>query len=103
MLNNGIAVPSSSWASPCILVPKLDNTARSCTDFRKLNVVTKPDSFPLPCMEDCIDQVGHAAFFSKFDLLKYYWQVPLSEHACDLSAFITPNGLHAYNVIPFGL
>ena len=40
---------------------------------------------------------------SKFDLLKGYWQVPLSEHARELSAFITPNGLYAYNIMPFGL
>lgn len=93
-LNNGITVPSSSsWASPCILVPKPDNMARSCSDFRTLNVVIKPNSFPLPHMEDCVDQVGHAAFISKFDLLKDYWQVVLSECARGLSAFITPNGL----------
>ena len=104
LLSNGLAVPSSSsWASPCLLVPKSDNTARFCTDFRKLNAVTKPDSFPLPRMEDCVDQVGHAAFVSKFDLLKGYWQVPLSERARELSAFITPTGLYAYNVMPFGL
>ena len=104
MLDNCIAVPSfSSWASPCILVPKPDKTFRFCTDFRKLNAVTKPDSFPLPRMEDCVDQVGHAAFVSKFDLLKGYWQVPLYERARDLSAFITPNGLFSYNVMPFGL
>ena len=63
----------------------------------------KPKSFPLPRMEDCIDKVGHAAFVSRFDLLKGYWQVPLSEHARDLSAFIALNGLYEYNVMPFGL
>ena len=67
MLDNGIAEPSSSsWASPCITVPKSDNTPRFCTDFRKVNAVTKPDSFPLPRMEDCVDEVGHAKFVSKF-------------------------------------
>ena len=76
MLENHIAEPcSSSWSSPCLLVPKADNTPRFCSDFRKVNNVTKPDSFPLPRMEDCIDQVGSA----KFDLLKGYWQVPLSK------------------------
>ena len=82
---------------------KSDNTARFCTDFRKLNAEIKPDSFPLLRMENCVDQVGHAAFVSKFDPLKGYWQVPLSEHAFELSAFITPNGLYAYNVMAFGL
>lgn len=73
-----------------------------CTDFRKVNAVTKPDSFPLPRMEECV-QVGQASFVSKFDLLKGYWQVPLSERACQISAFIIPNGLYSYKVMPFGL
>ena len=104
MLTNGIAEPcASSWSSPCILVPKPDNTFRFCSDFRKVNNVTKPDSFPLPRMEDCIDQVGSAKFVSKFDLLKGYWQVPLSARAREIAAFITPNGLYSYKVMPFGL
>lgn len=76
MVDNGIAEPcSSSWASPCLLVCKPDSTYRPCTDFRKVNAVTKPDLFPLPRMEDCVDQVGAAKYVSKFDLLKGYWQV----------------------------
>ncbi|KAF7654545.1 hypothetical protein LDENG_00068500 [Lucifuga dentata] len=56
MLDNGIAVlSSSSWASPCLLVPKSDNTPRFCSDFRKVSNVTKSDSFPLLRMDDCID------------------------------------------------
>ena len=104
MLENGIAEPSfSSWASPCLLVPKSDNTPRFCSDFRKVNSVTKPDAFPLPRMDDCIDQVGSAKFVSKFDLLKGYWQVPLTRRAQEISAFITPSGLYSYKVMPFGL
>ncbi len=74
MLENGIAEPSSSsWASPCLLVEKADKSPRFCTDYRKVNAVTKPDAYPLPRIEDCIDQVGAARFVSKFDLLKGYW------------------------------
>ena len=51
----------------------------------------------------CVDQVGSAKFVSKFDLLKGYWQVPLTERAREVSAFITPSGLYAYNVMSFGL
>ena len=104
MLDHGIAAPSaSSWASPCLLVGKPDGTHRFCTDYRKVNRVTKPDSFPLPRMEDCIDQVGSATFVSKFYLLKGYWQVPLSKRAQEISAFITPSGLYSYSVMSFGL
>lgn len=104
LLENGLAEPSfSSWSSPCLLVPKADGTLRFCTDYRKVNAVTKPDSFPLPRMEDCIDQVGSARFVSKLDLLKGYWQVPLSARAREIAAFITPKGLYSYAVMPFGL
>lgn len=104
MLENGIAEPSfSSWASPSLLVTKSDGSFRFCTDYRKVNAVTKPDSFPLPRIEDCIDQVGNANFVSKFDQLKGYWQVPLTERAREISAFIIPSGLFSYNVMSFGL
>lgn len=63
-LENGLAVPSSSpWSSPCLLIPKSDKTPRFCADFRKVNSVTKPDCFPLPHMDDCVDRVGSAKFF----------------------------------------
>lgn len=104
MLDNHIAVPSSSsWASPCPLVDKSDKSPRFCTDYRKVNKVTKSDSFLLPRMEDCIDQVGAAKFVSKFDLLKGYWQVPLSACAREIYAFIMPTGLYEYTVMSFGL
>ncbi len=65
MLKHGIAEPSSSaWESLCVLVPKSDNTPWFCTDLRKVNSVNKPDSYPLPRMDDCVDQVGAAKFNS---------------------------------------
>lgn len=54
-------------------------------------------------MEDCIDQVCSAKYVSKFDLLKGYWQVPLTKRAREIAAFITPSGLFSYTVMPFGL
>lgn len=77
----------SSWSSPCVLVNKPDGSYRFCTDYRKLNSVTKPDCFPLPRVDDCVDHVGSACYVSKFDLLKGYWQVPLTSRAKDLSAY----------------
>lgn len=104
MLDHGLAEPShSSWASPCLLVGKPDNTFRFCTDYRKVNRVTKADSFPLPRVDDCIDQVGAARYVSKFDLLKGYYQVPLTPRAQEVSAFVTPSGLYSYKVMSFGL
>ena len=103
MLENNIADPSSSsWISSCLLVPKPDNTPRFCSDFWKVNSVTKPEAFPLPRMDDCINEVGTAKFVSCSDLLKSYWQVPLSNRAQEISAFGTPSHLYSYKVMPFG-
>jgi len=104
LVENGFAVPSfSAWSSPCLLVPKADGTQRFCTDYRRVNAVTKPDSFPLPLMEDCIDNVGSACFVTKLDMLKGYWQVPLTERAAEISAFVTPDDFLNYKVMAFGL
>lgn len=104
MIENGLAEPSSSsWASPCLLVDKSDKSPRFCTDYRNVNRVTKPDAYPLPRMEDCVDQVGSANYVCKFDLLKGYWQVPLSARAKEISGFITPFGLFSFSVMSFGL
>ena len=104
MMQNHIIEPSSSeWSSSSILVPKPDGTLRFCTDFRKLNSLTKTDLFPLPRIEDCIDRIGSAQYVSKFDLLKGYWQIPLTDRAKRLSAFATPDGLYQYCVMPFGM
>lgn len=104
LAQHGLAVPSrSAWSSPCILVPKPDGTYRFCTDYRKVNAVTKPDSFPLPRMEDCVDRVGSASFVSKLDLLKGYWQVALTPRAAEISAFVTPDSFMQYSVMAFGL
>lgn len=78
MLDNNIAVPSSfSWVSHCLLMDKSDKSPHFRTDYCKVNKVTKPDSYPLPWMEDCIDQVGAATFVIKFDLLKGHWKLHL--------------------------
>lgn len=104
MLENGIAEPSlSSWRSPCLLADKSDGSDRFCTDFRKVNAVTKPDCYPLPRVEDCVDHVGSAKYVSKLDLLKGYWQVPLTPRAKEISAFVTPDVFLQYTVMPFGV
>ena len=65
-----------------------------CTDYRKVNFVTKTDSFPIPRIDDCIDEVGNYKYVIKFDLLKGFWKVPLTDRAKEVSAFATPNGLY---------
>ena len=104
MLDNDLIEASQRpWSSPYILVPKPDKSYRFCTEFCKVNAVTKADSYPLPRIEDCIDRVGHSRYVSKFDLLKGYWQVPLTDRAKEISAFVTPDGLYQYKVMLFGM
>jgi hypothetical protein len=104
MLKNDIIEPSfSNWSSPCLLVPKDGGSFRFVTDFRKVNALTKADSYPLPRIEDVIDKVGQAKIISKIDLLSGYWQMPLSDRAKEISAFVTPNGFYRYKRMPFGM
>ena len=94
---------TSPWASPVILVPKPDNSIRFVIDYRKVNNVTVADAFPLPRVDDLIDRVGNAKFITKIDLLKAYWQVPLTERSKLISAFVTPFGLYQWRFMSFGL
>ena len=104
LLNNSLAEPSiSPWASPCLLISKPDGSSRFCTDFRKLYKVTVPDSYPLLLIDDVLDSIGQSHYETTVDLLKGYHQIPLSEQAKSISAFITPFGFYQYTVMPFGL
>ena len=65
-----------------------------CTDYCKVNNCTKMDTFPIPRVDDCIDKTGQSKFVSKFDLLKGFWQIPVTAKANEISAFVTPEGLY---------
>ena len=82
---------------------KPDGTFRMCTDYRKVNSVTKTDSFPVPRIDDCIYKTGQANYVTKFDLLKGFWQIPHRDRAKESSAFVTPDGFYQYKVMPFGM
>ena len=104
MLDNDFIEPSQSeWSSPCILVPKPDGTYRMCTNYRKANNLSKTDTFLIRRMDECIDQIRNSNYISKFDLLKGFWEIPLTEKTKESSACVTPDGLYHYKVMPFGM
>lgn len=105
MLKDDIIEPShSGWASPILLVKKKDGTYRFCVDFRKLNAVTTPDSYPLPYISNVLDKLRNAHYLSSLDIKSVYWQVPVAENSRRYTAFTVPNrGLFHFKRMPFGL
>lgn len=94
---------SSPWASPLHLVQKADGTWRPCSDYRRLNLVTEPDHYPLPNLADLTSNLHGARVFSKVDLLKGYFQVPVYPEDIPKMAVITPFGIYTFNFSTFGL
>ncbi|KAI7813488.1 hypothetical protein IRJ41_018565 [Triplophysa rosa] len=104
MLDLGVIEESNSdWASPIVLVPKTDGSVRFCVDYRKVNSVSKFDAYPMPRVDELLDRLGSAHFYSTLDLTKGYWQIPLTPVSKEKTAFTTPFGLHQFVTLPFGL
>lgn len=93
----------SPYASPVVIVTKKDGSLRLCIDYRKLNSCSTRDAFPLPRIEEALEALGQAKFFSTLDLTSGYWQVEVAEHDKHKTAFSTPMGLFEANRMPFGL
>ena len=104
MLKQGVITNSNSpWASPVVLVAKKDGSTRFCVDYRKLNAITKLDSFPLPRVDDSLDLLANTAYFSSLDLASGYWQVGMAPDSQQKTAFCSHSGHYEFTVMPFGL
>ena len=104
MLKQLIIRPSSSpYCSPITVVSKPDGNIRLCIDFRKLNAITIFDNEPIPQMGEMVTRLTKAKYFTKLDLTKGYWQIPLKENCKQYTTFQTSLGLMEFNYLPFGL
>jgi hypothetical protein len=72
-------------------------------DYRKLNSITKKDSFPLPRIDDVLDLLHGQKYFSTLDLASGYWQIEMDDSSKEKTAFIVDNNLYEWNRLSFGL
>ena len=104
MLDMGIIERSDSpYASPIVLIRKKDGSNRFCIDYRQLNKITIFDAEPMPVTDEIFAHLSKDKFFSKIDLAKGYWQIPVKLEDRQKTAFVTPDGLYQFRTMPFGL
>lgn len=104
MLELGVIEPSTSpYSNPLIAVKKKDGSDRVCLDSRKINKLTVFDSEPMPDQDLIMTRISGSKYFTKIDLSRGYWQIPIDEQSKPITAFQTSKGLMQFKVVPFGL
>ena len=104
MFKKGVIQRSNSpWSSPVTLVPKTNGKWRFCTDYRKLNEITRKDNHPLPRIDTLLERFEGSKWFTTLDLASGYWQIGMKEQDIEKTAFITHEGLYEFKVMQFEL
>jgi hypothetical protein len=105
MLRIGVIKESKSpWCNAVVLARKKGGELRLCIDFRRLNQRTIKDSYPLPRINEALDNIKGASFFTSLDLKQGFWEVPMDEDSIEKTAFtVGPLGFYEFNRMPFGL
>ncbi|CDS12577.1 hypothetical protein LRAMOSA11497 [Lichtheimia ramosa] len=112
MVSNGILVPAmharynsrnGGWSFPCRYVAKKDGSRRLVTQFQDLNKVTVRDPWPLPSIQDLLEQFTGSSLFSTMDLLKGFHQIAVDPASIPKLTITTPFGCYSYRVMPFGV
>ncbi|GJT90240.1 putative reverse transcriptase domain-containing protein [Tanacetum coccineum] len=104
LADRGFIRPSTSpWGAPVLFVKKKDGSFRICSDYRELNKLTVKNRYPLPRIDDLLDQLQGSSVYSKIDLRSGYHQLRVRDEDIPKTAFRTRYGHYGFQVMPFGL
>ena len=104
MLEQGLIKPSTSpWSFPVVVVRKKNGKFCFCVNYKPLNDITKKDTYPLPRIDEILDSLHQAQWFTTLDLASGYWQIKVKAEDQEKTAFITKFGIFEFKIMPFGL